>query len=387
MIKVLNGTVHENETERQSFRRGIESMYLLNHSNVSIAPRYVDHFELPLAVAMEHINGSPLSEVISSEEFTEPEDILKIFIKVCNAVRICHLSDGYVLHRDLKPGNIICENWFPGYEKVQLLEGEIRLINFDLSWHRFSSGNTKAISADEAGYYAPEQKGLKNSAPPRSASTDTYMLGMILYYLISSAHPPEGGSRLVDWVEIVHAEVRRRFSNKTISNRMTRLISKMTSPNMSDRIDIEAALAEAESLLRFIGREYHAVDHDIFVENLLNLAEREYLWDSDKIEGRVRTAVQADFLTRYQVKGMKCELEFSRSRGDSDARASFGARINQKIQEAMSTLTTAGWECDVGGGVIKSLKARIRISDLIEKDDLGKAEMLAVSNRLLASFD
>lgn len=144
VAKILNGSAHEDETERQSFRRGIQSMYLLNGSNSSIAPKYIDHFELPLVVVMEHVTGSSLREVVGSGTFGEPTDILKIFEIIAQSVRSCHTSDGQVLHRDLKPGNIIFENWFIGYEKAQLLETTARLINFDLSWHRYSSGNTRS---------------------------------------------------------------------------------------------------------------------------------------------------------------------------------------------------------------------------------------------------
>ena len=387
IAKVLNGNTHEDETERQSFRRGIESMYLLNGSNSSISPKYIDHFELPLAVVMEHITGSPLSEVIATGGFSEPEDTLIIFLAISQAVRSCHVSDGQVLHRDLKPGNIIFEGWFPGYEKAQLFEAPARLINFDLSWHRFSSGNTKAISADDSGYYAPEQKGRKNTAPPRSASTDAYMLGMILYYLVCSEHPPEGGARLVDWVDLVRRVVRRRFGDITVANRVTRLIEMMTQPDMNRRLDIEAARAEVESLLSFMRRDFTKVDHDVFVEHLIVTSGRDYNWTSDKIEAKVVTSLQADFIVRYQPKGMKCEIEFSRSRGDADRRSSFGSKINMKIQESIQTLKDAGWACETSGAVIRSLHAHIKISDLISKADLGASEMKTVSNRLLASFD
>lgn len=387
IAKILNGAVHEDEAERQSFRRGIMSMYLLNGSNSPIAPKYVDHFETPLVVIMEHVTGSSLRDVVGSGLFNEPSDALNIFNIICRSVRSCHTSDGRVLHRDLKPGNIIFEDWFAGYEKSQLLETSARLINFDLSWHRYSSGNTKAISAEESGYYAPEQKVSKNVAPPRSAATDTYMLGMILYYLISSEHPPEGGARLIDWPDQVRKFVSRKFRISTASNRVTRLILSMTTPEMHERLDIEAAQAEIESLLYFMSGDFKKVDHDLLVEHLLAETGREYTWITKRIEGRVNTSLQASFTMRYQLKGMKCEVEFHRSRGDADNRSSFGPRINQKIQESMQTLCDAGWQCELGTGVVKVMKASIRLVDLLSKSDLGASEIRIISDRLLSNFD
>ena len=386
ILKILNGVMHEDDAERQSFRRGIESMYLLNDVNTPIAPKYLDHLELPLAVVMEHINGSTLRDVISTGDFSESRDILRLFFMICDAIRNCHSADGHVLHRDLKPGNILFEDWYPGYEKSDLLESRTRLINFDLSWHRYSSGNTKAISADESGYYAPEQKGVKNSAPPRSASTDAYMLGMILFFLISEDNPPEGGAGLSDWMDQVRTVVNRRFQGFLVS-RVSRLIQMMTDIDMNSRLDVEAAQAEVQSILFFLDKDYKNVDHDMMVEYVISLTGKNYIWNPDKIEGHIHSAVHADFSVRYQQKGMKCELLFSRSRSDSDARKGFGARMNQKIREGIRTLEDAGWDCDEGGGVIKSLRATIGIISLVEKADLGKSEIETIANRLLQSIE
>lgn len=387
VAKILNGNNHADDTERQSFRRGIESLFLLKETNLPVSPQYIDHLELPLTVIMEHISGSTLADVVESGLELQHDDVVKLFLLLVRTVRCCHMADGQVLHRDLKPRNIIFEGWYPGYEKSDLLDSNPRLINFDLSWHRYSHGNTKAVTADEAGYYAPEQKGLRNSAPPRSAETDAYMLGMVLFYLICGQNPPEGGAKLVDWENQVLTMVKRQFKGNFLVNRVSRMIKMMTLVDMSSRMDLEAAISEAESVLAFMQGRLQSVDHDFFVENLIASTDRQYIWNSDRLEGKVQTIVSADFRFRYVSKGMKCEIEFSRSRGDDDARATFGGKINDRIRDAMQTLSDAGWEVETGGGVIKSLRASIRIHALIKKADLGMKEVLTISNRLLTAIE
>lgn len=387
IAKVLNGNRHEDKTERQSFRRGIESLYLLNDLENRVSPKYISHIELPLSVIMENIPGSTLFDVVSNSEIESYLDGIKLFLKICNALRICHLSDGNVLHRDLKPGNIIFTNWYPGYEVMDLLLSEIRLINFDLSWHRFSIGNTKAISADEAGYYAPEQKGSRNTLPPRSASTDVYMLGMIFYFLISGEHPPEGGAGLADWEKRVSEHVNRNFEEKIVRNRVLRIIMSMTKTDMTDRTDIEAVIADASNILAFKEKRISDVDHDFLVENILCSFDRRYVWDSGRLEGRIMSVPQTELKVRYVQRGMRCEIEFFRTRDDGATRASFGEKISRRIQNARQMLVDAGWDCDIEGGNLKSLKASIQVSVIAGREDLGTSEMTEIGEHLLSHIE
>ncbi|MEC7298470.1 MAG: SIR2 family protein, partial [Pseudomonadota bacterium] len=229
-MKLLSSTGLGDAIERQSFRRGIESLYLLTKSGEKIAPKYEYHYELPLAVIMENIAGSTLREFRESQSNVPAPMALELFSRVGRAVLTCHQSDGQVLHRDVKPGNILLEGWFVGYELSDIKAAKVRLINFDLSWHRFTSGNTKSISADDIGYYAPEQRLSANTLPPRTASTDVYMLGMVLYFLVSGENPPDGGARVKDWEAMVRQKVRIKVDDVLISNRVSRLICEMTEP-------------------------------------------------------------------------------------------------------------------------------------------------------------
>jgi len=387
IAKTLAGSSHEDATERQSFRRGIESMYLLSNADLNVSPYYIFHLELPLTVIMEHVSGDNLSKIVAGKQLQNGINKLMIFEKICRTIRECHLSPGNVLHRDIKPGNIIFKDWYSGYDSEALFDSDVRLINFDLSWHKYSSGNTKAISADEVGYYAPEQKGSKNSAPPRTAKTDVYMLGMILYFLISEENPPEGGARLYDWKEIVLSRVNRSFDQEIIKKRVTRLILSMTEIDVDKRTDAEAALGEIRNIFEFLNANYDSVDHDFLVENLMAQVGRDYHWDSGKMQGVFQTVANANFSVKYLPRGMKCEINFDRSRDEGSNRATFGKRINERIQESRQTLIDAGWECEIGGGTIRHLKAHIPVRILSEKPDLGINSMVSIANRLLSSID
>ena len=387
IAKILNGNSHEDSNERQSFRRGIESMFLLSDINMKVAPKYISHLELPLVSFMENVAGATLRDIIEPPFVDNASELLIIFKNICVSVRACHVSQGHVLHRDLKPGNIIFSDWFIGHDISDIFSSNVRLINFDMSWHRYSSGNTKAISADEAGYYAPEQKGSKNSLPPRTAATDVYMLGMILFYILAGENPPEGGSRLSDWKDIVDRYVNRRFREPVIRRRLSRLIYSMTEVDMENRTDIEAVLSEIDNIVEFLSGEFRKVDYDLFSEYVLAAFSRGYEWNTKKLEGKVHTIAEANLWVRYIPRGMMCEIEFFRTRGEAAVRSSFGPKINRRIQNSRQILVDAGWDCDIEGGTIKSLKARRKVIDLIMSNSLEFTEIEAIGGQLLAGIE
>ena len=128
-IKILDGKKHEDITERTSFRRGIESLYLLSQQNVPVAPRFFYHEEIPLAVVMEFISGTDLGDVLKSIGEITPLDTLVLCKSIVATVQACHKSEAQVLHRDLKPSNIMIEGWFIGYD-VEGFSGLVRLTFF-----------------------------------------------------------------------------------------------------------------------------------------------------------------------------------------------------------------------------------------------------------------
>lgn len=370
---------------RQSFRRGIESLYLLSGSNSKVAPKYISHSELPLSVVMEFIEGSTLEEFLNDFPKLDEKIVVDLFIRVCDAVRKCHVSEGKVLHRDVKPGNIMLEAWHSGYPLQDVLGKNIRLINFDLSWHRFTSGDTKSISAEDIGYYSPEQRNSANSMPPRSAETDVYMLGMVLYFMCSRKAPPDGGAGLTDWPTSVRKAVRSVFKDDLIRERVQRLIADMTHVAMEDRIDLSNVIAEAEGVHAWITKNIAEIDNEYIVENLAVAAGRAYDWDKSAMSASIRSTESTDLRITYRQKGQKAIFEFMRQKSSADNRATFGPKMAEKISNAGTILQNFGW--DILQKDSRGMSAEIRINNLRQKNDFGVGVWKNACDLLLASFD
>jgi predicted Ser/Thr protein kinase len=129
--------------------------------------------------AMELIAGRPLDEYARIQRL-EPPARLELVAKVCDAVQ--HAHEKGVIHRDLKPGNILVE-----------ASGQPKVLDFGVA--RATNADVRATTAGtEAGqlvgtlaYMSPEQVAADPAA--LDGRSDVYALGVILYELLAGRLP------------------------------------------------------------------------------------------------------------------------------------------------------------------------------------------------------
>lgn len=128
--------------------------------------------------AMEYVDGVPL-DAWSREEPADVRRRIALFLQVCDAVSFAHRH--LVVHRDLKPRNILVDR-----------AGVARLVDFGIGKILDDTGSfgTAVETRTEVRlltpeYAAPEQ--VRGGAI--TTATDVYSLGVILYELLTGAHP------------------------------------------------------------------------------------------------------------------------------------------------------------------------------------------------------
>jgi serine/threonine protein kinase len=173
-LKFLPSHLSDNEDMKARFRREAQAAAKLDHPN--IVPVYeVGQFEGRPFIAMAHIEGNPLREVMKEDKLSV-SDCIQLIMHICEGLHKAHESG--IVHRDIKPGNIIIDS-----------SGRARLLDFGLATVTGEEKLTKTGSTlGTVGYMAPEQI-LSNQVDCRA---DLFSAGVILYELITGRRPFTG---------------------------------------------------------------------------------------------------------------------------------------------------------------------------------------------------
>lgn len=186
-VKFLQST---SDTQIRRFQQEARALAGLNHPNlVPVHELDTTEFGQPYMV-MDYIEGESLSDVLNRVKCLPPMEAIKIIMQVADALSFIH-SHG-IMHRDIKPGNIMICN-----EPAQT----VKLLDFGIAKVLDMDGSL-TLTGDVMGsplYMSPEQaKGLATDS-----ASDIYSLGCVFYELLTGA-PPFPGSSIVE-VLLKHA--------------------------------------------------------------------------------------------------------------------------------------------------------------------------------------
>ena len=176
-IKILKEEFLNNEEFKRRFKNESKAIALLSHPNI-VKVYDVNFGEKLQYIVMEYIDVITLKEYINKQGAITWNDALFFMTQILRAVQ--HAHDKGIVHRDIKPQNIIL-----------LKNGNIKVTDFGIA--RFSRSETRTLTEQAIGsvhYIAPEQ--AKGEYTDEKA--DIYSLGVVLYEMLAGSVPFEADS-------------------------------------------------------------------------------------------------------------------------------------------------------------------------------------------------
>jgi serine/threonine protein kinase len=189
-IKVISPSLGASPPLVERFRREARTAASLSHPN--IIPIYsVRHADRLLYFVMKHVDGRPLDSILRETGALPVPTVQAILGQVAGAVGYAHRHG--VVHRDIKPGNIILDD-----------EGWCVVTDFGIAKVAESEGlTTSGMMVGTPAYMSPEQC-LSNDI---SGATDQYALGVVAYEMLTGRLPFPGTSMMSVMYAHVHVPV------------------------------------------------------------------------------------------------------------------------------------------------------------------------------------
>jgi serine/threonine protein kinase len=177
-IKVLFPYLATDESYLERFQREAKAAASIQHENIV---NVIDFGESDGAffIVMEYYDGRTLEQLMKERPGLPPEVALRILLEVAYGLEAAHALD--IVHRDVKPANIIVTN-----------QGSIKIADFGLA--RKSDSMTMITEHGKVvgtpAYMSPEQA----AGRPVGPGSDIFSFGVVAYELLSRRKPFEGKS-------------------------------------------------------------------------------------------------------------------------------------------------------------------------------------------------
>lgn len=173
-VKILKDEFLTNDDFVRRFKNESKAIALLSHPNI-VKVYDVSFGEKLQYIVMEYVDGITLKEYIQKQNAITWNDALFFTTQILRALQ--HAHDKGIVHRDIKPQNIIL-----------LSDGSIKVADFGIA--RFSRSDTKTLTDTAIGsvhYISPEQ--AKGEFTDEKA--DIYSVGVVLYEMLAGNVPFE----------------------------------------------------------------------------------------------------------------------------------------------------------------------------------------------------
>ena len=219
-VKVLRPEFVDDKEFLAKFKREAEAVANITHPNI-VNVYDVGQEGKVYYIVMEYVDGQNLKEIIKNEGVLDEYTALDITKQIAQALSAAHKKG--VIHRDIKPHNILISNE----------DRQVKVADFGIAKAVSNSTITNIGSIiGSVHYFSPEQA----KGQPVSNNADLYSLGIVLYEMLIGRVPFRGDSPISIALQHINEDIEFTPEEKTkIPHSIRTLISKMTEKDQEDR--------------------------------------------------------------------------------------------------------------------------------------------------------
>ncbi len=237
-IKVLRGDLSQDDKFIRRFQREALSVSNLSHPNIvevyDVGEEDGNHY-----IVMEYIEGKTLKQLLKKRESLTLTEVVDIMTQLTDG--ISHAHESYIIHRDIKPQNIMIED-----------DGRIKITDFGIAMALNATQLTQTNSVMGSVHYLPPEQASGKSATVKS---DIYSLGIMMYELLTGNVPFKGDNAVEIALKHMKDKVPSvRKQDPSIPQSVENIILKATAKNPRNRYD--SAKEMHEDLLHCMEEEH-----------------------------------------------------------------------------------------------------------------------------------
>lgn len=366
-LKLLHEEIRNDPEMLQAFRRGVKSMNILSQRKVKGMIPYRDAGEIPAFVVMELVEGYNLKEAIEKHRITAWSTVLRVAVDLARIIRSAHGVVENVLHRDIRPSNIMLRNCWEDEHEWDLV-----VLDFDLSWHRNATGLSIQRPNTTTGYLAPEQAEANPSESTRSAAVDSFGLGMTLYFLRTGNDPAFKQHRHANWRDTLVGFAARHLCKewKSLPTRYFRMIEGATMDAQSQRWDMAQILGELERLQEALLHPDSVESPELLAEELASRALLHgcYEWNQDTNCASFDSPTGQSIQVLGHEHNNVVEVVLSWQQRNNAEYNKITKWLPTARDKAVAVLKRSGWKAEIGSGTSYT----VRVSATMTAFDLSK---------------
>ena len=220
-VKILRGDLASDEKFVRRFQREAISASSLSHPNI-VEMYDVGEDEGKYFIVMEYVEGKSLKSLIKKRNGLTLPEVIDIMLQLTDGIACAHNS--YIIHRDIKPQNIIV-----------LDDGRVKITDFGISQALNRHELTETNSVMGSVHYLPPEQANGTGTTIKS---DIYSLGIVMFELLTGKVPFKGENA----VEIAIKQMKDPIPSiseykEGIPQSIENVILKATAKNPKNRYD------------------------------------------------------------------------------------------------------------------------------------------------------